>query len=88
MPRHSAGGGVCSAECCRGSSQLTGAFKGRGGETAVIEDKEQEETELSAALMMRPWWGEAVSPGEHQDMFKGKGKVPLKKKGGHERFGP
>lgn len=52
----SAGGRVCGAEVFRGSGQLTGGFKGRGGEMAGMGNKEQG-TEQSSGHRMRPWGG-------------------------------
>lgn len=82
----SVGGMVCGAEVFRESGQLTGGFKGRGGEMAGMGDKEQE-TEQSSGHRVRPWGDVSVNR-DNQDVFKGKGKVPFKKKEGCGIFDP
>lgn len=82
----SAGGRVCGAEVFRGSGQLTEGFKGRGGEMTGMGNKEQE-TEQSSGHRVRPWGDVSVNR-DNQDVFKGKGKVPFKKKEGSGIFDP
>ena len=85
----SAGGRVCGAEVFRGSGQLTGGFKGRGGEMAGMGNKEQG-TEQSSGHRVRPWagGGNVSVHRDNQDVFKGKGKVQFKKKEGCGIFDP
>ena len=49
-------------------------------------DKEQE-TEQSSGHRVRPW-GDVSANRDNQDVFKGKGKVPFKKKEGCGIFDP